>query len=216
MNILRSLLLTTIIALLLSSVVMAKDPNKAANSSWITLNGVVVTSSPEAFELYSGTGVITVEMDGSSWYSGTDFIREGDKVTVNGRVDDDLYETASIEADIVYVKDSDTYYYANSLDEEEKVSPTTMLHSDTGFKLKGTIAKTFGREFTINIGSKEVKIDTSNMLYNPLDNKGYQKLKAGDFVQVTGELNVDFFDKREIMADTVTTLIKDTTKRKKQ
>ena len=195
---------------------MAKDPYKAANNSWITLNGIVVASSPEAFELDYGTGIITVEMDGWSWYSGMHAIMEGDRVTVHGRVDDDLYEIASIEADSVYVKGLNTYFYANSLDEEDMVSPTTILHPDTGFQLQGTITKTSGREFTINTGSHEIKIDTSNMDYNPLDDKGYQKLKVGDYVQVIGKLDVDFFEKTEIMAESVTTLIKDITKKQKK
>lgn len=215
MNILRSILIT-LIAFLLTSPVMAKDPYKAANNSWITLNGIVVTSSPKAFELDYGTGIITVEMDGWSWYSGAHSIIEGDRVTVHGRVDDDLYEIASIEADTVYVKNLNTYFYANSLDEEDMVSPTTMLHPDTEFQLQGTITKKSGREFTINTGSIEVKIDTISMPYNPLDDKGFQKLKVGDFVQVTGKLDVDFFEKTEIMAETVTTLFKDTTKKQKK
>ncbi|MGB3212513.1 MAG: hypothetical protein WBB19_17565 [Desulforhopalus sp.] len=215
MNILRFFLIS-MFTFLLTSTVMAKDPYKAANNSWISLNGTVVASSPTAFELDYGTGTVIVEMDGWSWYSGTHSIMEGDQVTVHGRVDDDLYEMTSIEADSVYVKGLNTYFYANSLDEEDRVPQTAILHPDTGLQLQGTITSKSGREFTINTGSREVKIDTINMLYNPLDDKGYQKLKIGDFVQVTGKLDVDFFEKTEIMADTVTTLFKDTKKKQKK
>lgn len=58
-----------------------------------------------------------------------------------------------------------------------------------------------------------MKVDTINMPYNPLDDKGYQKIKVGDFVQITGKLDVDFFEKMEIMAETVTTLFKDVAKK---
>ncbi len=211
MNISR-LFLITIVVFLLISPAMAKDPYIAANNSWITLNGTIVSTTPRTFELDYGTGLVIVEMDGWGWYSAASSLLEGDRVTVHGRVDDDLYEKTSIEADSVYVKKLNTYFYANSLDEEDRVSCTTLLHPDTGFQLQGIITSKSGREFTIDTGSKRIRIDTINMSYNPLDDKGYQKLKVGDAVQVTGRLDVDFFEKTEIMAETVTTLLKDAKK----
>ncbi len=215
MNILRFFLITLVV-FLFTSPVMAIDPYIAANNSWITLNGTVVATSPRTFQLDYGTGLVTVEMDGWGWYSAASSVMEGDKVIVKGRVDDDLYEKTSIEADSVYVKGLNTYFYANSLDEEDRVSPTNTLHPDTGFRLQGTITSKSGREFTIDSASKKIKIDTINMSYNPLDDKGYQKLKVGDVVLVTGKLNVDFFEKEESIAETVTTLFTDLTKKQKK
>jgi hypothetical protein len=61
---------------------------------------------------------------------------------------------------------------------------------------------------------KKIKVDTTQMFYNPLDDKGLQKLKVGDLVQVTRKLDVNLFAKNEIVAEHVTTLIRDTEKNK--
>jgi uncharacterized protein YdeI (BOF family) len=209
----RFFFITATILFLTSPVMAAKDPYTAPNNSRITLNGTVVATSPTAFILDYGAGLVSVEMDGWGWYPSTYAILEGDKVTVYGRVDDDLYEATSIEAGAVYVKDLNTYFYANDTDEEDVIPYTAALHPDKGLLLQGTVVKISGREFTIDTGSKKVKVDTINMPYNPLDDKGYQKIKVGDFVQITGQLDVDFFEKMEVMAETVTTLFKDIAKK---
>lgn len=208
------MLLVSAMTLALTSTAMAKDPYMAENNSWISLDGTVVSSGGASFELDYGTGIVTVEMDGWDWYGKASALLEGDKVTVYGRVDDDLYEVASIEASSVYVKNLNTYFYANDLDEEDVILPTRIT-SATGLQVQGTITDIIGREFTLDTGAKKVKVDTIEMGYNPLDDKGFQQLDKGDFVQVTGHLDVDFFEKAEIMADSVTTLVKDMTKEMK-
>lgn len=206
---LRFFLVTAIVLLLTLPVVASKDPYKAANNSRITLNGTVVATSPAAFILDYGKGLVSVEMDGWNWYPSIHAILEGDKVTVHGRVDDDLYETTSIEAGGVFVKELNTYFYANDTDEEDVIPYTGNLHPDRGLLLQGSVTKISGRKFTIDTGSREMKVDTISMPYNPLDDKGYQRIKVGDFVQITGTLDLDFFEKMEIIAETVTTLFKD-------
>ncbi|MGM0425832.1 MAG: hypothetical protein ACQEQ7_01190 [Thermodesulfobacteriota bacterium] len=47
------------------------------------------------------------------------------------------------------------------------------------------------------------------MAYNPLDKKAYQTLDKGDYVSVTGDMEDDFWEGRELMADTVITLEND-------
>jgi len=214
MNMLRTLLLGAL-ALLFVSPVMAADPYHAANNSWISLSGTVVATSATTFDLDYGSGLVIVEMDGWGWYSAAYSILEGDKVTVYGRVDADLYETTTIEARSVYVKDINTYYYANDADEEDAEFATPTIYPDNGFQMRGRITNINGREFTMDTGAKKIKVDTMQMFYNPLDNKGLQKLKVGDLVQVTGKLDVNFFAKTEIIAEHVTTLIKDATKKLK-
>jgi len=198
---------------LTSSAIAAQDPSTAQNNSWISLKGTVTSAGPSSFKLDYGSGLIRVEMDDWNWYAASHPILEGDRVTVYGRVDDDLYETASIEASSVYVRNLNTYFYADDVDEEDVVFHPDSASLDNDLQLRGTVADIDGREFTLDTGTKEVKVDTLKMPYNPLDDEGYQKLKEGDFVQVTGNLDVDFFERTEIAADTVTTLFKDTTKR---
>ena len=42
-------------------------------------------------------------------------------MTVYGRVDDDLYETTTIEASSIYDQDLGTYFYASAADEESDI-----------------------------------------------------------------------------------------------
>lgn len=211
MRVLKMLLVSAMV-LALTSTAMAKDPYTAENNSWISLDGTVVSSGDSVFELDYGTGIVTVEMDDWDWYGEAAPLLEGDKVTVYGRVDDDLYELASIEASSVYVENLNTYFYASDIDEEDVVIPTRVTGT-TGLNVQGIITDKIGREFTLDTGVKKVKVDTIEMGYNPLDDKGFQQLDKGDFVQVIGTLDVDFFEKAEIMADSVITLVKDSTKK---
>ena len=186
-----------------------ENPFLAKDDSWIRLSGTIVTTDHESFELDFGEGIVTVEMDDWDWYDEAAPLISGDAVTVNGYVDDDLYETTSIEASSVYVEDLNTYFYASGADEEDiTVDPIhTAVHIESDLQLTGEVTDIHGREFTIDTGQREIQVDTSSMLYNPLDDKGYQKIREGDIVQVNGELDLDLFERKEIMADVITTLV---------
>ncbi|MFP4472511.1 MAG: DUF5666 domain-containing protein [Candidatus Omnitrophota bacterium] len=194
----------------------AQDPYLQPNNSWISLSGTVVTADADSFELDYGEGIVTVEMDDWDWYGDAYGILPGDDVTVYGFVDDDLYELTSVEASSVYVDDLNTYFYASGADEEDYVTPVvTTIYADADLTYTGKVTSISGREFTIDTGNRKVKVDTIGMLYNPLDDKGYQKIDVGDLVQVSGDLDVDLFEGREIMADHIITLQEDKTKGKK-
>jgi hypothetical protein len=44
------------------------------------------------------------------------------------------------------------------------------------------------------------------MPYNPLDDEGYQKVDVGDRVSVTGTMDYDLFEGRELVADSLVIL----------
>ncbi|MBD3245959.1 MAG: NirD/YgiW/YdeI family stress tolerance protein [Candidatus Omnitrophica bacterium] len=204
-----------ICALALSGSAAARSPYLAADDSWITLNGEVVTAGAASFELDYGNGLVTVEMDDWDWYGDAYGILPGDEVTVYGRVDDDLYETTSIEASSVYVDDLNTYFYASSADEESYIAPyPATVFVDADLQLTGKVTSVSGREFTLDTGRKKVQVDTSQMVYNPMDDKGFQKIETGDRVQVSGDLDAGLFQDQELVADTIITLQEDKTKNK--
>ncbi|HSN81255.1 MAG TPA: NirD/YgiW/YdeI family stress tolerance protein [Polyangiales bacterium] len=213
------LLTVPVVALMLStSTAEAKrSPYAKPDRSWITLTGDVVESSPQQFRLDYGEGLITVEMDDWDWYDEADHIMAGDRVTVYGRIDDDLYQRRTIEADSVYVYDRNTYYYANDADEEDFVYYSSVVTIPDGAwtSVNGTVEKIDGRELVLDTGVSKIRVDTINMAYNPLDEVGYQKIKKGDRVSVWGRLDLDFFEKREIQADSIVTLSRDKTKKSK-
>ncbi|MGW8195797.1 MAG: DUF5666 domain-containing protein [Desulforhopalus sp.] len=205
-----------ILFLMASAPAMAKDPYEAPNNSWISLSGTVVTAGKASFELDYGQGIVTIEMDDWDWYRENYLFLPGDMVTVYGYVDDDLFENTSIEASSVYVSNLNTFYYADDDDEEDMLTTTAYRNSlDNALQLRGTITGIDGRRFTIDIGQRKMKVNTIAMFYNPLDDKGYQKLKVGDYVQVTGKINSNVFKKAELVADSVTTLVKDKTKKRR-
>ena len=144
-------------------------------------------------------------MDDWDWYSEGYKILEGGKVTVYGEIDDDLFETTTIEASSVYVENLGTYFYANSADEETDddydywITYDPIVIGDT--VLRGTVISVDDEEFTINTGIRKVTVETEDMPYNPLDKTGFQKIETGDYVSVSGTMDDDFLEGRELKAE---------------
>lgn len=184
------------------------------DGDWIKLSGTVVSSTNDAFVLDYGEGLITVEMDDWDWYEEGWSIINGDKVIVNGRIDDDLMEKRTIEAASVFVKGLNTYYFADPADEEvdqfviSYSSPPAILDGNW-MSVSGTVKNIEDRTFMLNTGKGKIRVDTRTMNYNPLDDVGYQIIIPGDRVSVSGKLDLDLFEKQEIEASTIITLKKD-------
>jgi uncharacterized protein YdeI (BOF family) len=186
------------------------QPYSKPDNSFISINGTVQSAKADSFVLDYGDGIITVEMDDWDWYREGYKLLNGDNVTVYGRIDDDLFEVAKIEASSVYVKGLNSFFFANDADEEDFayvnfVAPMTAA-------INGEVQEINGREFTVDTGTGALSVDTSSMPYNPLDKEGYQRVEKGDRVSVVGALNPGFFSEREIEADAVMTLSKDKAK----
>jgi uncharacterized protein YdeI (BOF family) len=186
------------------------NPYLKPDETWINISGTAVEAEDDAFVLDYGDGVITVEMDDWDWYDENAEMLEGDKVRVYGEIDDDLYETTTIEASSVYVESLGTYFYASAADEEYEdrydyyIDYDPIVVGETS--VYGTVTSVSGREFTVDTGVRELTVDTSDMLYDPTDDFGYQQIDVGDYVSVTGEMEEEFWEGRELMADSVVTI----------
>jgi uncharacterized protein YdeI (BOF family) len=189
------------------------QPYAKSDDSWISISGTVASPEPDSFSLDYGEGVITVEMDDWDTYGDAYPLMEGDRVTVYGKVDDDLFELSSIEASSVYVEGLGTYFYASSADEEDPVyaeyfwtAPTPLVLNRA--TLRGTVERVDreDREFTVDTGLQQVTVETDALEYNPLDDFGFQKIERGDKVSVSGEFAVGFLQGRVFEADSVITL----------
>lgn len=201
-------ILTTALFLLVTPA-RAENPYAEADDSWISVSGTVVSTELGSFLLDYGEGMITVEFDDWTWYDDNHAILAGDDVTVYGIVDDDLYETRTIEASSVYVEGLNTYYYASPADEEE--IPHSWYAVVPGLdgeqmSISGEVTRVDGREFTIDTGLRSMTVDTIAMPYNPMDENGFQKIETGDWVSVRGQIDLDVFEQREIIADSIVTL----------
>ncbi len=203
MNILRIFYVAVLISLPAFSL-MAENLPKEEDNSWISLQGTVVKTDKTGFELDYGSGFVWVQMNDWKWYNTNHPIEEGDKVRVNGVVEDNQ-DKIIVVADNIYVRDLNTYFFTEGGDDIFQPA----IEQERVFQLSGIIVSTDNRRFTMNLGSRKVIVDTGNLPYNPVDDKGYQQLKVGDTVYVTGELKKDNspFNSNFIMADTVTTAL---------
>lgn len=198
----------------LSTAAAVESPYLKANGTWIDISGTVVAPKADTFTLDYGKGKVTVEMDDWDWYGDTPAGIDGDKVTVYGQIDDDFFETTTIEASSVYVENRGTYYYASSDDEEDDaymvnywVTSAPIVVGDT--VVRGTVTGVSGREFTVNTGAQKVSVDTIDMSYNPLDDQGIPRVDEGDYVSVRGNIDASFWDETELSADSFIVLVND-------
>lgn len=187
------------------------NPYARADGSWITLSGTVDEVRANAFRLNYGDGTVTVEMDDADRKAEGYDLATGDEVTVFGRVDDDLFEEAAIEASSVYVPKTSTYFFASSLDEEDiyAIMIPAVSYDPSSASVLGKVAEVDDGEFTIDAGTSTVRIDVEEMPYDPMDQEGYQQIEVGDVVSVTGEVDDDFFEGRELQANSVITLFEE-------
>lgn len=182
----------------------------AGDGNWVNISGRVVSTAPDRFVLDYGRGNVTVEMDDWDWYQEGRAIKPGDEVTVNGRADANLFARKTIEARSVHVKGLNTFFYANASDEETPVVTTVYVPpSPGGIDAKGRVSAIQGREFTLAWANGSVRVDTSTMAENPLDNQGFQQVKVGDELYVWGDLDLEKGENAELMASTIVTLNQD-------
>jgi hypothetical protein len=61
--------------------------------------------------------------------------------------------------------------------------------------------------FTIDTGAKELTVETDALMYDPLDDEGFQQIEVSDVVSVDGVVDEDFFTNNDLIADRIVTLI---------
>src|SRR6056297_2222247 len=191
-------LLTSLIfiaaGVILANPAMAKNPYAKPDDSWISISGTVESVTADSFILDYGDGVITVEMDDGDRDADGYKLLAGDKVTVNGLIDDDFYETTTIEASSVYVEKLGTTFFASAVDEEDYLVTVTTPIVVSATTVQGTVTAVDDEEFTVATGLQATRVDVEEMAYNPLDMEGYQRIEVGDYVRVTGNMEKEFFE----------------------
>lgn len=195
-----------------TSLALADMTNKT-NGEFVTLTGKVSDVKADSFSLTNNGNKILVEMDDySSWVSDGFKLVNGDQVVVTGKVDKDFLEKKKVEAGSVYVKNINTYFFANSDDEEDYLTiPATYslvgtLPEGAQIDLQGKITSVQGREFTVDTGIRKIVVDTQSLTYNPMDQKGFTKLSIGDRVKVSGRVEDNLFETKEVAASYVSEL----------
>ena len=201
-------MLALAIAVFCVSPAQAQNPFAKSNNSWITISGTVDDVSRDNFTLNYGTGSIIVEMDDGDRDADAYKLLPGDKVTVNGKIDDDFFELTTIEASSVYVEKLGTTFSASPRD--ERVTLSNMIQpvvTPAVITLTGTVTQVGEEDFTLNTDLRRLTIDTEGLSFNPLDDTGFIKIGVGDVVEVTGSFDEDFFEKRKFQAETINKLV---------
>lgn len=203
--------LSAAVALAFAAPAMAQDNPKAMpDDSWISLSGTVTSAEADSFRLDYGDGTITVEMDDWDSYGDAWPLVSGDEVTVYGEVDEHLYTDDTIEAASVYVDDLNSFFYASAADEEELGAWALDPYDEVGdITYVGTVESVndMTDTFTIDTGAKELTVETDALMYDPLDEEGFQRIEVGDVVSVDGVVDEDFFTDNDLIADSIVTLI---------
>lgn len=176
----------------------------------VVLTGTVDAIRSDEFDLNYGTGKITVELDGWGWTGNeTRYLRTGERVTISGRIDDDLFEGREVEAENIFLPGSYNYYYTTDIYPSYYwyYDDNNTVQDGSYASMRGTVSNISGDEFTLtSANNASMKVDVSDMGYDPFDNEGLQKVENGDHVHVYGEIDDGFFERREIMADSIVVL----------
>lgn len=193
----------------LSAPALAQNPYLKADDTWIQLSGEVTAVSAGSFLLDYGDGVITVEMDDGDRDADAYKLLPGDKVSVSGTIDDEFFETTTIEAGSVYVESIDSYFYASPRDNDTVLFTASLPLTVSEATVQGTVTSVdpLTEEFTIDTGLNKLTVEVDEMDYNPLDEEGYQQVQVDDVVSVSGQIDNDLFEGRVFEADFVTTVI---------
>jgi len=193
--------------LLLAPVVLAETPYTKPNNAWISIDGTVKAVNVDTFTLDYGKGRITVEMDDGDRDADAYILLPGDKVTVTGKIDDDFFQRTTIEASRVYIEKLGAYFYASARDDEDTYITAVTPVVDFRTVVQGVVAVVNGDKFQLTVGTTNLTVDVAEMPYNPLDNKGYQRVETGDLVRVTGNMDYEMFEGRELKAETLVELV---------
>lgn len=200
-------LLLTIIAVMLSGAARAEtNPYLMPNDAWITISGTVDTVSSDSFVLDYGNGAVIVEFDDGDRDADAYKFIDGDQVTVSGKIDDDLFETTKIEASSVFVESINTTFFASAIDEESAhtlVTAVSIPVVPSAIILQGTVAKVGDDRFHVDTGEEQLIVSVKDMIFNPLDDQGFLKIKKGDRVKVHADMDKDFFSKQVLHADAI-------------
>ena len=194
--------------MLISAAAAAADRHLTMpNESWITMSGTVDGVQPNSFRLDYGDGTVTIEMDDGDRDADAYKLLSGDEVTVTGRIDRDLFERTTIEASTVYVRNIGTTFRASSVDEEglaEIAESVTSPMPQSSISIIGEVTEVDRhRFFTLDTGLRAMRVDVSQLSYDPLDDEGYQKIEVGDIVKVVGKIDDDLFAARKLTADVI-------------
>lgn len=192
--------------------------NKTDEGTWISISGTIVDPKMDKLTLDYGKGFLDVNMRDWKWYDKNYSKMAGNRVTVYGKVTDELFQKSTMDASSVYDERMGKYFYGIDKGAKGEDWVSTSPPPDywiTGYRIKigevkvrGIITSVNGIVFTIGTGPNKINLSTSDMPYHPLDKRGLRYIREGNYVAVTGRVGDEFSTKHEIIAEYIVTLDK--------
>lgn len=170
----------------------------------ITVSGTIVNADEDEFDLLVGDETLTVEIEDDIRDGGAYTLSDGDRITVTGSVDDDLFEGKELEATAIYIEKIGTTFI---VDDDYAGDHGMVAGRNLGeyVELTGTVTEVDGddEEFRVrgDLGSFTVEVDELDN--DPFDDDDYLQIRVGDTVRVVGEIDDDWLEGREIEANSV-------------
>ena len=183
------------------------DPRAQQNATWISLNGTVESVEQDRFRVNYGAGSINVAIDDQARDAEAYELAAGDKVIVNGVVDQNLMRSQQVEATSVFIEKINTTFYKNPSQPYTWALISTPIEEGKA-TLEGIVTNAQENQFSIGTGTQQIAVNVAELENNPLDQEGYQKIQDGDRVRVSGALQGDLASSPELTADSVVSLKK--------
>lgn len=179
------------------------------DGSNITFQGKVSDLSDDEFKLQFRDQSVNVDFAEWDWTNDINLknhLVNGQDVYVSGTVDKNWFSDNEIEANNIYFQDNMSYYYVYDTSPAYYVSfdnsPT--MRDGSYVSMRGTVQSIDGQEFTLSSQGDELDVNMSGLSYKP---KGdVLNLEKGDRVFVFGEIDTEFFNAKELLADAVVKL----------
>lgn len=191
-----------------------KDGNvKFENDAYITLSGTVGEITDEdAFTLNHAGGIIEVDTN-AAWpdlFAGTgSMLKTGDRVSVTGKVDNNLFSANEIEAyrlsvageshSRVYTNSHYAPDYGDDFAAYENAAYGAGLDDDQKVRISGEVSRIMEDDtFMLRYGNGQIIVDAEDVEFT---NAG--RLAVGDEVVVFGKVDKALFQKKQVEAERV-------------
>ncbi len=179
------------------------------DGNWVTISGTVEEVGDDYLNLNYGDKTVRVDMSDRDWFEDSKSLLKGEQISIVGKVDENLFSKNSIEAESVYVKGMNSYFFTAK---SANTTPMAVVFQfeeveQNPVNLTGTVESIDGEEFVLDTGVITMTVDTDELGYDPFDDEGFQKVTVGDRVQVAGELDFGVLEDTEVKVKRLTTLI---------
>ncbi len=180
---------------------------KTKGGEWITISGVVTGVRDDGFVILSEGKSTFIDFDSTPAHSNLQKLESGYQVIVSGEIEQIQFEEGKLLAEQIYLKETDTYLIGQPTENSNDVislnpyySTVEDLPQNTIVNIKGRVTRIKQRDIFVFTGDREIKVDTSEMAFNPIDDQGATKIELNDFVKVSGTVERNFFQSNAIKA----------------